>query len=299
MEEMPRSSQRLVAAIVAFAVFGGAGALAWVTLGPGDDPPPPIGEYGSTLYESDAVVLQSSEHRAELCVGAVADSYPPQCSGIPISNWKWDMVVGEESASGTTWGQFHVVGLYDGTEFMVTNAGPYQEPSPDDGDPFAAPCPEPEGGWIATDPSRATEEHLQMVMRAAEREGDSAGIWVDYLIPPEMVDEGTVAPNDVLFVAAFTGDLVRHETELREIWGGPLCVTRHTRTMKELERIQAEIASEVGDQLGIEKTWSSIDVTANEVEIGVVVADEGVREALDERYGPGAVELHPALLRVQ
>jgi hypothetical protein len=209
------------------------------------------------------------------------------------------MVDGEESASGTTWGQFHVVGRYDGTDFTVTNAGPYRQPPPDDGDPFAAPCREPEGGWIATDPSRTTEEHLQIVMRTAERESDSAGIWVDYLVPPEMVDEGTVTPNDVILVAAFTRDLVRHEAELREIWGGPLCVTRHDRTLEELEWIQAEIASEIGDQLGIEKTWSSIDVMANEVELGVVVADEDVREALDERYGPGTVELHPALLRVQ
>jgi hypothetical protein len=297
--EMPVSTQRLVAAIVAFVVFGAAGAFVWVALGPGDDPPPPVDGDGTTLYESDAVVLESSAHGAELCVGGVADSLPPQCSGIPISNWRWNMVDGEESASGSTWGQFHVVGRYDGTDFTVTDAGPYQQPPSNDGDPFAAPCPEPHGGWVATDPSRATEEHLQMVMRTAKHQSDSAGIWVDYLVPPETVDEGTVAPNDVIFVAAFTGDLVRHEAELREIWGGPLCVTRHNRTMRELERIQAGIASEVGDQLGIEKTWSSIDVMANEVELGVVVADEDVREALDERFGPGAVELHPALLRVR
>jgi hypothetical protein len=296
--EMPVSRQRLVAAIIAFVVFGAAAAFVWVALGPDDEPQPPVGGDGTPLYESDAIVLESPEHGAELCFGA-NDSYPPQCSGIPISNWDWGIVDGEESASGTTWGQFHVVGRYDGTEFMVTDAGPYRQPPPDDGDPFAAPCPEPEGGWIATDPSRATEEHLQIVTRRAEREGDSAGIWVDYLVPPEMVDEGTVAPNDVILVAAFTGDLVRHEAELREIWGGPLCVTHHDRTLKELERIQTEIASEVGDQLGIEKTWSSIDVMANEVELGVVVADEGVRQALEERYGPGAVELRPALLRVQ
>ena len=238
-----------------------------MALGPGDDPPPPIGDDGTTLYESDAVVLQSSEHGAELCIGAVADSFPPQCSGIPIS--------------------------------MVTNAGPYPTAT--------ARRRRSIRGAVSRTGGRLDRDGPFTRDGRASPDGDAhgrargrlRGYLVDYLVPPEMVDEGTVAPNDVLLVAAFTGDLVRHEAELREIWGGPLCVTRHNRTMKELERIQAEIASEVGDQLGIEKTWSSIDVTANEVEIGVVVADEDVRDALDERYGPGAVELHPALLRVQ
>jgi hypothetical protein len=295
---MPGSKQRVIAAIVAFVVFGAAGAFVWVALGPGDEPPPRADDR-SALYESDAFVLQSREHGAQLCVGGVAESYPPQCSGIPISNWSWDMVDGEESASGTTWGQFHVVGRYDGTNFTVRDAGPFRQPPPDDGDPFAAPCAEPDGGWIAIDPARATEEHLQLVVQAAERESDSAGIWVDHLVPPDTVGEGPVTPNDVILVAAFTGDLVRHEAELREIWGGPLCVTRHERTLAELERIQAEIASEVGEQLGIEKTWSSLDVMENEVELGVIVADDKVREALNARYGPGAVELHPALLRLR
>jgi hypothetical protein len=295
---MPGTKQRVIAALFAFAVFGGAGALAWLALGPGDEPPPASTDR-PPLYASDATVLEARGSGPELCLGVVNDSYPPQCSGIPIANWDWNSVDGEESASGTTWGEFHVVGRYDGTTFTVKDAGPYRQPPPDDGDPFAAPCPEPEGGWVATDPARATEEHLQLVARTAERESDSAGIWVDYLVPPEAVDAGSVTPNDVILVAAFTGDLVRHEAELREMWGGPLCVTRHERTLRELERIQAEIASEVAEQLGIEKTWSSLDVMENEVELGVVVADDDVREALDARYGPGAIELHPALLRLR
>ena len=32
----------------------------------------------------------------ELCLGAVAESYPPQCSGIPLTDWSWDGVDGCE-----------------------------------------------------------------------------------------------------------------------------------------------------------------------------------------------------------
>ena len=56
----------------------------------------------------------------ELCLGPVAESYPPQCSGIPISNWEWDAVEGSETSGEVTWGAYAVQGTYDGEEFSVT-----------------------------------------------------------------------------------------------------------------------------------------------------------------------------------
>lgn len=55
----------------------------------------------------------------QLCLGAIAESYPPQCSGIPIDGWSWDGVDGSESASGVTWGSYAVQGTYDGETFTV------------------------------------------------------------------------------------------------------------------------------------------------------------------------------------
>lgn len=57
---------------------------------------------------------------AELCLGAVAESYPPQCSGIPLAGWSWDAVDGAETASGVTWGAYAVQGAYDGGTITVT-----------------------------------------------------------------------------------------------------------------------------------------------------------------------------------
>ncbi len=56
----------------------------------------------------------------QLCLGAVAESYPPQCSGIAVDEWSWDGLDGAETASGVTWGAYAVQGRYDGTTLTVT-----------------------------------------------------------------------------------------------------------------------------------------------------------------------------------
>ena len=57
---------------------------------------------------------------AELCLGPIAESYPPQCSGIPIADWTWEGVDGSESSDDTTWGAYAVQGTYDGEQFTVS-----------------------------------------------------------------------------------------------------------------------------------------------------------------------------------
>lgn len=55
-----------------------------------------------------------------LCLGAIAESYPPQCAGPGIVGWDWEAVDGEETAAGVTWGLYAVWGDWDGTTFTVT-----------------------------------------------------------------------------------------------------------------------------------------------------------------------------------
>jgi hypothetical protein len=90
---------------------GGAGATG-AGLG-GVWPPPPEGRVVTqgTVLEADGDV--------QLCLGAVAESYPPQCSGIPLHDWSWDGVEGAESASGVTWGAYALQGTFDGEAFTV------------------------------------------------------------------------------------------------------------------------------------------------------------------------------------
>lgn len=66
----------------------------------------------ATVLEQDGVPM--------LCLGGVAESYPPQCSGPPIERWDWAAVEGEETASGVTWGLYAVWGHWDGERLVVT-----------------------------------------------------------------------------------------------------------------------------------------------------------------------------------
>ncbi|WP_426325869.1 hypothetical protein [Microbacterium sp. E-13] len=77
-------------------------------------PVPPDGEVTAT-----GTVLDAGGD-VQLCLDAVAESYPPQCSGIPLEGWTWEGVDGAESSGETTWGAYAVQGTYDGETFTVT-----------------------------------------------------------------------------------------------------------------------------------------------------------------------------------
>jgi hypothetical protein len=63
--------------------------------------------------------------RPELCLGPVAESFPPQCSGPAIEGWDWAEQHGVFDHQGKVrWGQFAVSGTWDGTTFTVEDAIP-------------------------------------------------------------------------------------------------------------------------------------------------------------------------------
>src|SRR5690554_552751 len=81
-------------------------------------PPAAIAADGDVLGQG--TVLQLEGEAASLCLGAVAESYPPQCAGPEIVGWDWAAVDGEESANSVTWGTYAVQGTWDGERFTVT-----------------------------------------------------------------------------------------------------------------------------------------------------------------------------------
>ncbi|WP_091034948.1 hypothetical protein [Glycomyces harbinensis] len=71
------------------------------------------------VYQGALTVLQGVERdAAELC-GVVAESYPPQCGGLPVTGWDWDAVDHEE-AEGVRWGSYIVTGTFDGKSLVLT-----------------------------------------------------------------------------------------------------------------------------------------------------------------------------------
>lgn len=113
-----RTAGIVAAAVVAIAIAGCASAdpsgppsqapLGFVT------PVPPEGEVRAV-----GTVLDAGGD-PQLCLGAIAESYPPQCSGIPLEAWTWEGVDGAESSGDVTWGAYAVMGTYDGETFTVS-----------------------------------------------------------------------------------------------------------------------------------------------------------------------------------
>lgn len=286
---------RLIVSILSLAVAGTACGQAPQDVPVGttatDSPAITASDDRGQLYEGTGLVLETPDRDPEFCLGGVDESLPPQCEGIPIVGWDWTQVDGEDKANGTTWGEFNLVGTYDGETFTVHEAGPPKQEGAADSDPIDTPCDEPSGGWIVTDPDRASEEDVAAAQREVSRDRDFAGLWIDYYDePPGGPTEED--PGDIILNVAFTGDLERHEQELRELWGGPICLTQHDHALQELEEIQDEFPAAEFD---LDTLWSGIDVVRGVVEIGVVSIDAETLQRIDDRYGEGVVQVGAGL----
>jgi len=129
---MPRHfcSMNLLRRCVGVAAALGAVALVTACATPassGSAPDAPSGQSLGSLWPAppDGEVIGQGtvmdvDGDAELCVGPVAESWPPQCSGIPLIGWDWAGVDGAENSGDITWGAYAVQGTYDGEEFTVT-----------------------------------------------------------------------------------------------------------------------------------------------------------------------------------
>ena len=157
-------------------------------------------------YETTTVVAEDADG-TRLCLGGVMDSLPPQCGGPDVLGWRRDAVDGEESRAGVTWGEFHVVGTFDGTTFTLSDAGPPQPRVDETGTRFAPPCPEPQEGWVDVDPSMAGESDRISLGRVVEGIPSHAGHWIGYLEQPIDYE----APGEYVVTVAFTGDPAVHE----------------------------------------------------------------------------------------
>ena len=252
---------------------------------------PPAGS-PAQRFEAVALVLESPAHGPELCVGGVAQSLPPQCGGVPVRNWDWVAVEAVESRNGTTWGgDYRVVGTYDGTTFTLTEPA---EPAPPRRpvDRLGSACADPSADASPVAASRVDKAALMAAMGRAVRAPDHAGLWVAG--DDGSLDAGRPLPDGFVLNVAVTGDPGRREAELREVWGGRLCVVQHRKTLVELRRIQDELG-DVAPSLGLRLTGTGSDESRGVVSMSVVTVTPEQQSRLDERYGSGVVEVAPAL----
>lgn len=88
---------------------------------PEDGPPAAAVPDGPVRTADLAVVMDRGE--PELCLGPVAESYPPQCSGPPVAGWDWAEHDGTYDEQGEVrWGTYALTGTWDGTSFTATDA---------------------------------------------------------------------------------------------------------------------------------------------------------------------------------
>lgn len=237
---------------------------------------------------------------AELCLGAVAQSLPPQCGGSRLIGWDWADHEGDyEEVNGVRWGDFAVTGTFDGTDLTPTSVVPADEhePSGDVEEPesdFSTPCEEPQGGWVV-DPATTTEEAQQTAIRVARRLPTFGQLWVDHSINPAADDEpgglewelAMSDPQYVVVNVAVTDDLAGAEAAIREVWGGPLCVSEAAMTGDDLRRIGRE-NGELPGVLG----WGGESYPLD----AYVTFDDGTLQAwVDQEYGEGVVIVTSAL----
>ncbi|WP_205323625.1 hypothetical protein [Glycomyces sp. YM15] len=172
---------------------GGADSAADDTRQSGDPTPS-----DAVVYQGALTVLQGVERdAAELC-GAVAESYPPQCGGLPVSGWDWDAVEHEE-AQGVRWGSYLVTGTFDGKAFVLTE-DPVPTEEIDMADYPELQYQEPEIGDPAEDLSAA---ELQAIADEiiAEFPRYVNGGWADDQNGVAMIDTLLVTPELEAFAA--------------------------------------------------------------------------------------------------
>lgn len=253
------------------------------------------GQSDSTEYVAAALVLESPDHGPQLCFGA-NDSLPPQCGGPDILNWSWKKAAGEESANGTTWGDYVVYGTYAGGDFTLTRPpsdpdGPGVElPAQDDPVPETS-CSEPDGGWFPDDRQPIDDNGegvtVDRAATAAAALPGYAGLWLDQR-PDQQVQEND--PNGIILNVRVTKDVEGARAAMRRVWPGALCVGAAEYTEEDLQRIQEEVHDRVAKAaVGSSAGYDRVDLT-------VILDEDGrLQKEFDEEYGKGTVRVSSAL----
>ncbi len=224
-------------------------------------------------YAANITVLESPDHGPQLC-GFVLTSLPPQCSGPDVVGWDWADIDGEESAGGTTWGAFYVVGTWDGASLSLTEppTAPVPVPHVPDVD-FTTPCEELRS--VDADAVVGIDAGIPGVATGAS---DYAGGWWD-------------STYGVLNVA-FTGEVDRHRAEVSEVYSGRLCVLEFEHTEGELAAAQSRLSD---PPAGVWLIATGQNVVDNEVSVDVMVADATTESWVRERVGDVAFTVRALL----
>ena len=233
MTSFPRLAATASAAALALAALTACDAVssAGGTPGPtGTSAAPTAASAGSAaldapdtdlLWTSAMVIQTSPTQEPVLCVGAILQSYPPQCAGsLRLIGWDWGQVTNETVAGSVTWiDSVYVVGTYAAGTFTLTRPPSDSPPpgavveAPAAGAPFQQLCDDPLRGAADSGASgvRADTRARDELSRHLETMNGYVGSWLS-------------GRRGAVMNVLVTGDPERARAEARLLWSGNLCV---------------------------------------------------------------------------
>ena len=265
------------------------------------------------LKTPHAATVMDTGQGAQLCLGMVLESYPPQCGGPEVIGWDWSDWDGTYEQVGTVrWGEYTLTGTYDAGEFAFTpqTVHPWDSEQANRVDGGAGllldtPCAPPEGGWRVHDAARTTEQTMQQTFELAQQMPGYTVSWVDRSLVPTAGAEATLeeqlaetAPYPELTIVnvKIVGDVEDAAEKLRAIWGGMLCVSEGEHTEAELQAIGQELQTMLMSATSRGVLGISPDGMAGTVYVQVIHDDGSLQRELDAKYGAGLVHVDAALI---
>lgn len=197
---------------------------------------PPITGSPTGMLTGVVLLLQTADQTAPMLCTGVLDSYPPQCSGPTlVGDFDWSQIP-HETANGVRWskGSHRVIGTLDLTKgkygtFTLTRPISSTATTSDPG-------PQPDLSPVCTDPLRGrdatkTSQNAALARDALIEKLPAISIWI--------ADDASKSFNVLV-----KGDAEQTRAQLREVWGGPLCVASGQGTtmadrVKAVERVIA------------------------------------------------------------
>ncbi len=281
MKTFPRFALNAAVVCAVALLISGCGA-SLKALGSGEAATHEQGQPAPREYQALWVsVLDNGVDGPQLCY-AMKTSLPPQCGGPAVNGWDWSKVEHEE-ANGVRWGDYNLVGMWENNEFTLTReptsaSDPEAYEAPD----FTTPCRSVEAIGHATD------EDLEVAATLADELPGVADVWLDQNVTPEQVTElNANDPNRIILNVSTTGDLGEAEAAIRSLWPGHLCVSKASRSTRELEQIRHDVHEMVGDA-GLLLTSSDLGFGRVNISLWFDV-DGAIQKRVDEKYGEGIV----------
>lgn len=234
-------------------------------------------------------ILMQSEPTAEveICIGGVAESLPPQCSGPSLAGeFSWDQVE-SRSQSGVTWTDegYYAVGHYTPGEAYggtITLTRPVSADPPED---FTPPEAESSGFPQVCDDPTADVPDIDQSARTAGPDGfEEEQALQERLQTLEGYVTSWVSDGGPLMNVVVNSDPEAARAALREVFTGPLCVVqRDLPSEQELLAAQEALNAEHQE---LQLLSSGSGGVTGLLEVHVTIADQATVDRIHELVSP-------------